>query len=258
MPSEILKNKPLVEAICQVKWKLESEPGQGLPVDTHYRLLLGRFSERIQEKYPFHEALPTAQIPDELVSHRPQHRFRNAPADWPLIQLGPGIMTINETDRYVWESFFKNCEDAVKSLYDSHPTPRDFAIQSLSLRYIDAVEVDFQEESVFAFLKSKFKTEIALPGSLFDNPDVQKEPVDFSWQASFPLGSSGDIITLRFAKGEVKGKSALIWETLVQTNDDTIELTPEVFPDWLTKAHELTHDWFFKLIAGELEGRFSK
>jgi uncharacterized protein (TIGR04255 family) len=31
---------------------------------------------------------------------------------------------------------------------------------------------------------------------------------------------------------------------------------PKGFPAWVDAAHEITHDWFFKLIEGELERRF--
>ncbi|WP_242529248.1 hypothetical protein [Methylacidimicrobium sp. B4] len=32
---------------------------------------------------------------------------------------------------------------------------------------------------------------------------------------------------------------------------------PDGFSRWLDKAHDLTDDWFFKLIEGELESTFS-
>lgn len=28
--------------------------------------------------------------------------------------------------------------------------------------------------------------------------------------------------------------------------------------EWAIKAHDLTHDWFFKIIEGDLEKRFEK
>jgi len=33
---------------------------------------------------------------------------------------------------------------------------------------------------------------------------------------------------------------------------------PKAFDTWLATAHEVIDDWFFKLIAGDLEGRFSQ
>ena len=252
-----LKNKPLVEAILELKWALPSQPTPGTEADPHYRLLLGRLSERVQDDYPCHESLPTAQIPDAMVAHMAQHRFRASDGGWPLIQVGPGLLAVNETDGYTWNNFKARCEKAVHSLFDAHPAKQNLKVQELTLRYIDAVEVDFGKESVFRFLKDKMKTSICLPGSLFDGGRVKESPAAFNWQASFPHDDPGGLVTLRFAVGKHKDKSALIWETLVHAARERIPTMPDGFSEWIRKAHNLTDDWFFKLIEGELERRFS-
>ena len=110
-----LKNKPLVEALLEVKWELPVRNTPGIEGDPHYPLLLGRLSERVETDYPFHEALPTAQIPDAMVAHMAQHRFRTSEGGWPLIQVGPGLMTVNETDGYTWDDFRERCARAIAS-----------------------------------------------------------------------------------------------------------------------------------------------
>ena len=255
MDKKDLKNKPLVEAILELKWALPSQPTQG--IDPHYRLLLGRLSERVEKDYPFHEPLPTAQIPDEMAVQMAQHRFRTGQAKWPLIQIGPGIMTVNETDGYTWGDFKARCETAVKYLFEAHPAKNAFAVQGLTLRYIDAVEVDFSKESIFSFLRSKMKVAMSLPEALFDGNRVNSTPVAFNWQSSFLHDDPGGLVTLRFAVGKHKDKPALIWETLVQAGHDRMPSIPGGFSEWIDKAHGLTNDWFFKLIEGELEKRFS-
>ncbi|MBN1461883.1 MAG: TIGR04255 family protein [Armatimonadetes bacterium] len=257
MSSKDLKNKPLVEAILELKWAFPTQAVPDAEVDPHYRLLLGRFSEKIERDYPFHELLPTAQIPDAMAAHMPQHRFRKSKAAWPLVQVGPGLMTVNETDAYTWSEFKALCENAVGSLYAAHPAKDDFLVQDLVLRYIDAVGVDFSRESVFAFLKDKMKTSISLPEELFEGGRVSKHPIAFNWQVTLPHSDPGGVITLRFAIGRHKNQPALIWETLVQAGRADIPSIPEEFSDWLTKAHDLTDDWFFKLIEGPLERKFS-
>ena len=257
MPRKELKNKPLVEAILELKWALPPQATPGIEGDPHYRLLLGRFSERVEGDYPFHEPLPTAQIPDAMAAHMVQHRFRTSEGKWPLVQIGPGVMTVNETDGYTWDDFKNRCVRAVGNLFDAHPAKQKFAVQDLTLRYIDAVEVDFTQESVFKFLREKMKTEISLPAALFEGGRVNGSPTAFNWHASFPHDDPGGLVTLRFAVGQRSGKPALIWETLVQAARERIPAIPDGFPGWLTKAHGLTDDWFFKLIAGELERRFS-
>ncbi len=257
MKKKNLKNKPLVEALLEVKWQLPVSKTPGIQEDPHYRLLLGRLSERVEGEYPFHEALPTAQIPDAMVAHMVQHRFRTSDGGWPLIQVGPGLMTVNETDAYIWTDFKERCVRAVDWLFSAHPAKEQLMIQELTLRYIDAVNVDFSQESVFEFLKDKMNTHISLPDTLFDGERVGQTPAAFNWQASFPNDSPGGLMTLRFAVGNHKEKQALIWETLVQATHSSIPALPDGFSEWLDQAHELTDDWFFKLIEGELERRFS-
>ena len=252
MSRKDLKNKPLVEVLLEVHWELPVQKTPGIEEDPNYRLLLGRLSERVESDYPFHEALPTAQIPDAMAAHMPQHRFRTSEGGWPLIQIGPGLMTVNETDGYTWSDFKERCQKAVASLFDAHPAKQKLKVQDLALRYIDAVGVDFDQESVFRFLQDQMKTSISLPDALFDDKRVDRNPAAFNWQASFPNHIPGGLMTLRFAVGKHRDRPSLIWETLVQTTRDHIPALPDGFSEWLRQAHELTDDWFFKLIEGEL------
>ena len=90
-------------------------------LDPHYRLLLGRLFDRFQKDYPVHEQLPTASLPDDMVGQVVQHRFRVAKDDWPLVQVGPGVFTVNDTQHYTWTDFEQR---AKKPWYVSTtPTP---------------------------------------------------------------------------------------------------------------------------------------
>ncbi len=99
-----LKNKPLLEAILEIKWALSPHSENiGNGTDPHYKILLGRMFDKISDTgglYPIHEELPAARIPDEFAGHIVQHRFLVEAGGWPLIQLGPGILTLNETENY--------------------------------------------------------------------------------------------------------------------------------------------------------------
>ncbi|HLA81463.1 MAG TPA: TIGR04255 family protein, partial [Thermoleophilia bacterium] len=192
-----------------------------------------------------------------MVAHMAQHRFRSSEGGWPLIQVGPGLMTVNETDAYTWSDFKVRCQNAVASLFSAHPAKQKFKVQDLTLRYIDAVDVDFSQESVFEFLRDKMKTSISLPEGLFHGERVKRNAAAFNWHASFPNDIPGGLVTLRFAVGKHKDKPALIWETMVQAARERIPIIPDGFSEWLGKAHDLTDDWFFKLIEGELQRRFS-
>lgn len=250
-----LKNKPLVEAILEVRWSLEAQmPGDG--VDPHYKLLLGRFYDRVREDYPEHEQLPTASVPDEMVGHLVQHRFRTAADRWPLVQLGPGIMTVNSTDDYTWESFRPRALLAIQKLFDSHPKPADLKVEHLALRHIDAVPFDYASEDVVTFLREKLKIGVSFPENLFAKSGVQERPSTFRLRSSFRSQNPPGLVHLSFATGQRKEASALVWETTVETTDKDVPELPKGFADWIDAAHSVTGDWFFKLIEGELERRF--
>ncbi len=250
-----LPNKPLIEAILELKWVLPSTPGQS---DSNYRLLVGRFSDRVQEEYAFTEPLPTSQVPDSMVSHTPQFRFRVSENSWPLVQIGPGIMTVNQTQGYTREDFFERCEDGVNKLHAAYPTQGKLEVESLMLRYINAVEFDFVQNDILTFLKEKLKLDVALPKSLFTSNQISKKPKAFNWQIAFDIEEISSVITLRFSTGHRHNKPAIIWETLVQTDNKIVPDIPGGFMEWLVKAHNWIDDWFFKIIEGDLEEEFSR
>jgi len=250
-----LKNKPLVEAILEVRWRLEN-PAPNVSLDPHYKILLGRFQERIAEGYPEIELLPAAGMPDEITPYVVRHRFRVGKMDWPLLQIGPGVITLNETQKYTWPDFRERAITAVKKLFEAHPKPDELKIHGLMLRYIDAVETDYTSESIFEFLQSKMHIGVLFPEDLFQQPNINKLPRHFRLESSFLCTNPKVVVDLIFSTGGKKNEPALVWETLVNSTDEDIPTMPEKFEGWIDSAHQLTDDWFFKLIKGELERRF--
>lgn len=255
MPRKVLKNKPLIEAIFEVKWTLK-EKGEGLRIDPHYKILVGSLYSKLREEYPFHEMLPAASIPDDIAAHVIQHRFRKGKNQWPLIQIGPGILTVNDTEGYIWEDFEKKIIHAVNVFFEIYPEPEMLKINSLLLRYIDAIEFDFASDNIFNFLTDKMKPTVTPYDGLFRGTGVDSVPLSFDWRFSFPCVKPEGVIHLRFIRGKKENVDALIWETMVQSTNEQILQMPSKIPDWLNDAHTLTDDWFFKLIEGELERRF--
>lgn len=247
-----LPNKPLVEAILELQWHVSPEQG-----DPHYTLFPGRLYDRVVSLYPFHEPLPTAIIPQPVIQNIVQHRFRSKENGWPLIQIGPGIVTLNDTEGYTWRDFGQRAKELVENVFQTYPKPEELRFTSLLLRYIDAVEFDYTAGDVFRFLEDKLRTKIVLPFELFNNVPVDRVSTGFNFQAVFPTSVPKGSIGVRFATGTHHDKSALIWETAVRSRDDDLPKIPDGFGEWVEAAHRLTDDWFFKLIEGELERRFA-
>jgi uncharacterized protein (TIGR04255 family) len=246
---ETLKNPPLVEAIFEIKWQLR-ESGPGFVHDPHYNLLVGRLYDRLAQRYPFHEPLPSASIPADMIAGVVQHRFRKAADGWPVVQLGPGVFTVNDTQNYSWEDFKARILEGVIALFDVYP--ETLTIQNLILRYVNAIDFDFSKEDVFVFLKEQMKIGISLYPFLFEEPSVQRAPESYDCRFTFGCTRPKATINLRFARGKKQGNDALFWETFVTTSSDDIPEMPVALGTWLGDAHDILEDWFFKLVKGDL------
>jgi uncharacterized protein (TIGR04255 family) len=256
MERTILSNKPLVEAIFELRWALE-ESGPGPKSDPHYTLLIGRLYEQLGEKYPFHQQLPSAVIPGDIAAYLVQHQFRKGEDQWPVVQIGPGIITVNDTDTYVWEDFRNRIVETVKALFKVYPTSDHGLVpEALVLRYIDGVPFDFQEGDVLAFLGQMLKTHVDLSQALFEdarvNPIAKALDLRLAFESTEPKGT----IRLRFVRGHLQDSDALLWETVVESRSAELPALPDGIRSWAEAAHGVTHDWFFKLIEGELLERF--
>ncbi|QLA17176.1 TIGR04255 family protein [Desulfolutivibrio sulfoxidireducens] len=254
--SKELKNKPLVEAIFEMRWKLQGVPS-GPQVDPHYKLFLGRLYDRLLTDYPEHEQLQTANIPDELVGHMIQHRFRVEAGGWPLVQIGPGIFTVNSASDYSWIPFRKRVIASIEKLYEAHPKVSDLTVSNMVLRYIDAISFDFTKNNVYDFLREYLKMEVNFPDNLFLSTGVESRPANFTWQTSFNCQNPNGLISIRFATAHKDNAPVVVWETIVETIENDLPELPTHFCKWLDAAHAITDDWFFKMIEGELERRFS-
>jgi len=256
MGRKILKNKPLVEAIFEIRWDLQ-EIAQGIRIDPHYKILIGRMYDRVRDEYPFHEQLPTATMPDEIAGYVVQHRFRRGKDEWPLIQIGPGIMTLNDTEGYLWEDFEKRIHNMLEALFKAYPDAEDnLKVNWLLLRYIDAVDFNYDEDDIFSFLDRNLKISISIYEELFKETGVGNLPLSFDLRFSFPATDPKGAVHLRFVRGIRRNADALIWETHVQSVGDDAPKDKEEIATWVANAHRLTDDWFFKMIEGELLRRF--
>ncbi len=243
-----LKNKPLVEAIFELRWDIEK------PSDPYYKLIIGRFYDKIISEYPYYEQLPTASFPEDMMTRVVQHRFRKTENGWPIVQLGPGVITLNDTDSYNWTDFEKRAQNLLEIFYKTYPNLDNLKITGLQLRYIDSIDFNYNE-NVFKFLKKHMKLSLNIEESLFKDTNVKNLPIGFDFRSSFLTKKPKGILKLKFARGKKFEKDVLIWETIVESsgkdtpNRDNIKL-------WIKEAHNLTYRWFIKTIEGELLERF--
>ncbi len=253
----ILKNKPLIEAIFELHWKLPIEHPE-LPADPNYTLLVGSMHGHFKAEYPFFEQLPTTQIPDALAAYLVQYRFRAGEQMWPIVQLGPGIITLNQTADYRWdEDFAPRIGRTVREFFTAYPGEQPPVVQSLILRYINAVPFDYENQNVFEFLRDMMQVRIELVPSLFEETGVPNHPHVLDIRVAFPSANPAGTISLRFARGKHQNHDTLVWESWFESSDGAVAQTEETILTWATAAHTVIRDWFFKLIEGELRQRFA-
>lgn len=247
-----LPNKPLVEAIVEIKWHVDQEKG-----DPNHSIFVGRLYNILTSKYPYHESLPTSMVPEIMAGNIVQQRFRIEKDGWPLVQVGPGIVTLNETVKYTWPDFSKRAKELVRSVFKTYPKADELKINSLLLRYIDSVGVADVSGSILDYLKDKLKINIHIPEQLLRNRSIEKKPKAFNFLVAYPTKRPKGTIALRLGTGTREGVRALVWDTAVQSVNEEIPSLPGCFSTWLNEAHSITDDWFFKLIEGELEKEFA-
>jgi uncharacterized protein (TIGR04255 family) len=253
-----LRNAPLGEAIVELKWNLTQSSGMNpiMKIDPDYNLLVGRISEKLSPEYPFYERLPSASMPDELAGYVVQHRFRKEQNKWPLVQIGPGIITLNETENYDWSDFEKRVKDLINTFFISYPNPKKLNICELTLRYIDGIFLDYEKENALNFIKEKMKIDIKIPESLFNKTNVRDFPLGLDIRLVYPYSDKNSSASIRLVLGNRYNRNALIWETLVNTkNKKEIQKKEDIFT-WVNNSHTLTHTWFEKLCEGPLMESF--
>jgi uncharacterized protein (TIGR04255 family) len=255
-----LKNPPLVEALLELKWKLE-EASPGVLHDPVFPLFLGRFHERIRGDYPSVESLPTVHAPDEFTPYLVKYRFRRSPDGWPLVQAGPGVATLNFTERYDWKSFSAAADHFTRSLFESYAVEGDkprLQLSSSLLRYINAVPLSQTGSDVLSFIKRSLHTEISL-GSDVACSDVVSGParaVDLL--VNFPLKTPTGGGLIRIASGSRMSTPSLLWDLQVTSADDESPKSEAEVAVWLSQAHDVVESWFFALVRGELLDQFQR
>jgi uncharacterized protein (TIGR04255 family) len=251
-----LKNKPLKEAVLEARWQLPGADEDA--TDPHYPLFLGRLQERVAGRLPFNEKLPTAALPDGVAPYVVRYRFRPSQDAWPVIQVGPGIATLNFTESYSWESFlaqsksfFGDVTETYKAVAGKQPT-----FSTMILRFINAYPFDFKENDAFEFLRRKLKIGVSFPPKFANPRRAGERPAEIQIVANFPLKGPTGSGTLHIGSGKSGGKPALIFDLRVAVEGEDAPQAETNFAEWISGAHDLIEDWFFSLIEGELEAEF--
>jgi uncharacterized protein (TIGR04255 family) len=210
--------------------------------------------------------LPLAEFPDEVTAYKTKIQFRKERNGWPLVQLGPGVATVNFTSPYTWDDFEEAVRFVLPRLIEayegvapqSEENSAGLNVIGAELRYINAVALNWLEEDVLQFLDQGLHTTVSLPDKIGQSEVISGFPTELRMQLGYPLETPPGHGIVRLATGHKGQEPAVVWEIVVHSeNEDAPQLTAlETFWDWLLSAHSVIEDWFFALIEGDLEQRF--
>lgn len=254
-----LKNKPLIEAMLELRWQLAESPTLVMTVDPGFRIFLGRYYDRIRPQYPHVEDLPTSELPERVLPHVARHRFWTAKDKWPVTQVGPGILTVNETNGYLWDTFRPRLVDAFNVLMQSYPSEiSPLRLSQIALRYIDYVQFDPDTSisPMLEFLRESLHTTIAVDPLVFSDPNEAESPLGLNLSLTYRTQKPKGVVMLTLGNGTNAGVPSIIWETKVISTGTDVPISLPEFEPWLDEAHTVSDKWFFALIRGKLLSSF--
>ena len=262
MPPQ-LKKPPLIEAILEIKWEIK-KLGPDTFEDEGYKLASGRLFDKISKKFGYIKNLPITIIPEELTGYSVRHQFRASENGWPLVQLGPGIATVNFTPPYTWKMFKGTVRFFVPQLSAAYkgvvPGDPDYQLRlnRVMLRYVNAVEFDWPSDNALEFLSNKLHTNFNLPPKITETDIVSGSPNSLNLQIGYPISEPKGQCIIRLATGSVRQENGLIWELMfLASGKDAPQLTNiDGFMAWVDNAHDVVERWFFSLIEGDLHKQF--
>ncbi|MCL4296519.1 MAG: TIGR04255 family protein [Anaerolineae bacterium] len=261
-----LTSKPLAEAWLDIRWQLEhSSDVPGFMRDPGFPFALGAFYNSIKKKFRHREDLDTSNAPLDMLPYVVRHRFRPGEDEWPVLQLGPGVASVNYVGSYTWDDFRKLALYLRQNLLDAY-SETELKTQAITLRYRNIEPFDYSSNNLFDFFKKNLNTSIQLPHYIPGSISSSAWPTSINMVSTFDLLEPKGKGTLRLGTGikaakesdEEKKEMVLIWELDVSSKaDDVPKLNEEAeFADWLDSAHSVIHEWFFSLIEGPLYKKY--
>jgi uncharacterized protein (TIGR04255 family) len=106
---------------------------------------------------------------------------------FPLWQIGPGILAVNESASYEWNSYKRLCLQGAKALTKCYPRMQKFSLKPfyLELRYVDSFSFDEKaKENLIGFLNNNTFLSLTFPAFV---PGKLKELTNAQLVLNFPV-----------------------------------------------------------------------
>jgi uncharacterized protein (TIGR04255 family) len=237
-----LPNAPLIEVIFEIRWVLSNNDDL-----TKCQYLYGDLYALIKKDYPYREASNNSNSPFPINLAVP-YRFRIAINEYPLVQVGPGLLTLNTIDSsYDWKTFESQIISLSEAFLESYSFRSEQRI-TISLQYFDLFKFNFENDNIIDFVSKNLNINIQ------HNFVQQVNPNNFN----FGLNYKTDLGTLNILLN--KGKANNNSEGLVmQTGLYQEDVIPEIssIKEWVKKSHNYNSRLFKNITKGNLYNSFN-
>lgn len=255
MKNKIEKNKtlskpPLQEVLFEIRWQMENSDYTNQTYDKFFDIAVGHLHSKAEKEFPvFKTKVPSFLLgKQDLLSYQTVYQYWTGENKWPVIQLGPGIFTVNNTDdNYNWKSnYLPLVKKGLKWLEESYLKKLNF--NYLSLRYIDTISTkDYKFTDWCNFIEDNLNFKVS---NLFNTHGSLKQ---FNFNQVFQMNNGSDLQIIISNAQNDKLEDILVWETAVINNK---AINSNEIANWLETAHNITHNLFTEICKDELYNSF--
>ncbi len=251
---EKLPNAPLQEVIFEIRWDLNINSSSNRESDNGYAIALGKLDNLLKNDFPYRVDKIPGDFPTQLLNYSTTYQFWKGENIWPVLQFGPGIFTVNDTDeKYSWKNtFFPMIEKYTNCLFEAYN--QNINLNFCSLRYIDAVKLeDYQvtdKDKVLPFIHNSLKIELH---NHFNTPSPLES---LNLNQTFRL-EGGSVLNINIATGIDKKnhEPKLVWQTAM---DKKGRFTRNEMLEWCKHAHETISPLFKEMTRGKFYDSFTR
>lgn len=251
---EKLPNAPLQEVIFEIRWDLNINPASNREFDEGFAIALGTLATLLKNDFPHIVRKIPDDFPADLLNYSTIYQFWKGEDIWPVLQLGPGIFTVNDTDKkYCWkDTFFPLIVESTNKLFEAYN--QKINLNFCSLRYIDAVKIiDYQvtvKDNLLPFINDSLKIE------LHNHFDTLGPMESLNLNQTFGL-KDGSALHINVTTGSDKKTHdpTLVWQTAIVKKG---RFTRNEMTEWCTHAHEIISPLFKKMTRGKFYDSFTR
>lgn len=237
-----LPNAPLQEVVFELLWEVDKDE-HGFPHDAGFDFAQGIFADSLKKDFPAHKKTPFESAPFRAY---PVHQFWKKENEWPVIQLGPGLLVVNDIEaNYTWNKYRTLVKKTVGLLCKAYESKMDF--MKVRLKYIDAFEAG--DGNLLQFINENFRLKLQ------NDFTTDSNPAFVNINQTFSLGSLGHLEVLMATGWSPNNIPAVIWQSTVNYEG---RMNSSQLSAWLEKAHNEASNHFKNIVNKDFYAKFTQ